>query len=119
VSHAWPPISYFHSGTAFAKHALAQMELLDRAEGHELYRRVSDDTHWRLDTEGKQQRFLVRIDDPRNWKLFDSTPLEKALLLQSRGGMSSEPCMWQRCEASSINGSAYCLDHTYEKRVRK
>jgi hypothetical protein len=120
VPPAWPAISYLHSGTAFAQRALAQLEFIDRAGWYELYRRTSDGTHWRLETEDKyQQRFLVRIDDLANWKTFDSAPLEKGLLLESRGGMSSETCMWQRCGAASLNGSAYCLDHTYEKGVRK
>lgn len=120
MSQASPAISYFHSGTAFAQRALAQLELIDRAGWYELYRRTSDGTYWRLETEDKyQQRFLVRIDDFANWKTFDSAPLEKGLLLESRGGVNSESCMWQRCSAPSLNSSAYCLDHTYEKGVRK
>lgn len=120
MAQVWPVVSYFHSGTAFAQHVLAQLEILDRAEWYELYRHKGDGTHWRLETEDKyQQRFLVRIDDIEKWKSFDSSPLEKGLLLESRGGLSSETCMWQRCDAPCLNGSAYCLDHTYEKGVRK
>jgi hypothetical protein len=120
VSQDWPAISYFHSGTAFAQRALAQLEFLDRADWYELYRHKIDGTHWRLEAADKyQQRFLVRIDDIGNWKTYDSSPLEKGLLLESRGGLSSEACMWRHCGAPSLKGSAYCLDHTYEKGVRK
>ncbi|MCV2357344.1 hypothetical protein LNV09_24655, partial [Paucibacter sp. B2R-40] len=120
MSATWPCASYFNSGTATARNVMRELEFVDRKNWYELYRRTEDETHWRLDAEDKfQQRYLVRIEDPANWEDFDSTELEKRLLLESRGGLGPEGCICLGCSAPVLLGSAFCLDHTYERGVRK
>lgn len=99
---------------------MRELEFIDRKNWHELYRRVEDGTHWRLDADDKfQQRYLVRIDDIQNWAAFDSSELEKQLLVESRGGLGSEQCICAGCSDPVLLGSAFCLNHTYERGVRK
>jgi hypothetical protein len=99
---------------------MAELELVDRANWYELYRHKADGSHWRLGADEKyEQRFLVRIDDLAIWSTFDSSPLEKALLLERRGGLSHEVCIQQGCNERTLKGSAFCLNHTFERGVRK
>ena len=117
---SWPSATYFNSGTAEARHRMADLEFVDRAKWYELYRRKSDGSYWRLDAADKcQQRFLIRIDNVKGWETFDSSPLEKSLLLARRGGLSNEQCVQQGCHELAVNGSAFCLNHTFERGVRK
>ena len=116
MSTTWPCVSYFNSGTAAARTAMRELEFIDRKNWHELYRRPEDGTHWRLDAEDKfQQRYLVRIDDRQNWDSFDSSELEKQLLLESRGGLGAAQCVCAGCRVQVLLGSAFCLNHTYER----
>ena len=93
---------------------MAELGLVDRANWYELYKHKDDGTFWRLAVEGKfEQRFLVRIDDLTNWSMFDSGPLEKALLLHQRGGLTDEVCIQQGCSERTIQRSAFCLNHTF------
>jgi hypothetical protein len=116
----WSRASYFNSGTADARHKMAELDFVERANWYELYRHKADGSYWRLDADDKyQQRFMVRIDELDSWDTFDSRPLEKALLLEHRGGISDEVCLQQGCSLNTIGKSAFCLDHTYERGVRK
>ena len=115
-----PTASYFNSGTAAARKFVAEVELIASNDRYELYRRKSDSTYWRLDSqETFQQRFLIQLDQPETWTSFDSSPQEKQLLLERRGGTSSEQCRWQDCGAAVLVGSAFCVDHAYEMGARK
>ncbi|WP_018230335.1 hypothetical protein [Methyloversatilis universalis] len=99
---------------------MRELELVDRKNWYELYRRVEDGTHWRLDAEDKfQQRYLVQIDELGGWESFDSSALEKQLLLESRTGLGSDECICAGCVSLALLGSAFCLNHTYERGVRK
>lgn len=116
----WPNASYFEDGTEAARSAMEELELLERANWYELYRRTSDSTYWRIALADKyQSRFLIRIEDLNGWSTFDSAPLEQQLLLQSRGGLGKESCMVQGCSQLVVLSSAFCLAHTYERGVRK
>ena len=120
MSTVWRRASYFNSGTAAARNVMLELELVDRKIWHELYCRPDDGTHWRLDAEDKfQQRYLVQIEDRAGWESFDSSELEKQLLLESRGGLGSEACSCAGCSASVLLASAFCLNHTYDRGVRK
>ena len=120
MTPSWPRASYFNSGTAEARQRMSELELVDRANWYELYRHKSDGSHWRLDADDKyQQRFLVQIEDLANWSTFDSSSLEKALLLGRRGGLSEDTCIQQGCNERMLKGSAFCLNHTFERGVRK
>jgi hypothetical protein len=116
----WQRASYFNSGTAEARHRMTELELVSRSNWYELYRRKADGSYWRLDADDKlQQRFLVQIDALETWPTYSSAPLEMALLIERRGGLSAEVCVQQGCPESVLKGSAFCLNHTYERGVRK
>lgn len=116
----WPKASFFDDGTEAARDAMGELELVERANWYELYRRKSDSTYWRIASPDKyESRFLIRIEDLNGWSTFDSTPLEQQLLLQSRGGLGKESCMVQGCCQLVVLNSAFCLAHTYERGVRK
>jgi hypothetical protein len=120
MEKSWPIISYFNSGTAFARHFMADLERVDGNARFELYRRISDGTHWRLDgRETGNQRFLVFLEEPRDWASFDASSLEKLLLLEHRGVATGESCRWRDCGAATLVGSAFCVDHAYEMGARK
>lgn len=60
-----------------------------RPNGYVLYRHKADGSYWRLDADDKyRQPFLIRVDEPSAWATFDSRPLEKALQLEPRGGLT-------------------------------
>jgi len=99
---------------------MQQLELVERANWYELYRHKSDGSYWRLDAADKyQQRFLVKIENLEGWSVFDSSQLEMSLLANRRGGVAAEKCIQLGCCEHTLNGSAFCLRHTYERGVRK
>jgi hypothetical protein len=116
----WPDIDYFHFGTAAAQARLQALELVERHGWYSLYQRRSDGSYWRLDQEDKYQgSYIVRISIPETWRTFDATHLEKQLLLAQRGGLAAERCLVAGCASTAIRKSAFCLDHTYERGVRR
>lgn len=120
MENAWPIISYFNGGTAAARNFMADLERIDGNARHELYRRKSDGTYWRLDSlETFEQRFLVKLEQPEAWASFDASALERRLLLEHRGGTTEGSCQWKDCRAATLVGSAFCVDHTYEMGARK
>lgn len=115
----WPDILYYHDGSRTADIVQATFREIDRTEWYVLYR-GPDGSYWRLDVWAKYQtRFLVRLKQREGWLEFDSTSLEKWLLLSNRGGCSDEKCRQAGCDLYALNGSAFCLDHTYEMGVRE
>lgn len=120
LAYDWPDASYFDDGTASAQQRLAELELVDRADWFELYRRKSDASHWRLDVADKYaQRFLVRVHSLDHWASWDASAQHKALLLAQRGGLDTGRCMQMGCNASALRASAFCLDHSYAQGIRK
>jgi hypothetical protein len=116
----WPAVSYFDDDSLSAREQMAELELVDRANWFELYRRNSDGSLWRLDVQNKyQQRYLVRIDERSGWENFDASIVEMTLLLEHRGGLGTSSCIQQGCTSPTVKGSAFCLSHTYERGVRK
>jgi hypothetical protein len=116
----WPGASYFNEGTAEARHRMLQLEFIERANWYELYRHKSNGTYWRLDADDKyQQRFLIRVERIEEWSTVDSSQLEMSLLLNRRGGVGADKCIQMGCGEFVLNGSAFCLKHTYERGVRK
>ncbi|GLS13064.1 hypothetical protein GCM10007935_04920 [Hydrogenophaga electricum] len=117
---SWPEIDYFHANAATARGRLAELEHVAQADWYDLYRHKHDGSLWRVDREDKYQgRFIVRVPSLSDWESFDSSPLEKQLLLSARGGESEDRCLIAGCSAKAIKASAFCLEHTYERGVRK
>jgi hypothetical protein len=76
--------------------------------------------HWRIDVSDKYQiQFAVKIDDINHWQEFDDLPLRKKFLLESRGGLTEEKCIWQGCSNYRVKGVAYCLDHLFQTGARQ
>lgn len=73
---------------------------------------------WSVDEWDKYQvQLAVKLPDANTWKL-DDTDRRKAFLLRSRGGYDAGTCFRAGCEAKSIKGSAYCVDHSYAVGMR-
>lgn len=75
---------------------------------------------WRLDEWDKYQtQFVVRIPAGADWELFDATPLQKNFLVQSRGGLTDEQCIWHGCQEKRLKGVVYCVEHLYQTGARE
>ena len=116
----WPEASYFDEAKPSDQQRLSELELVARANFLELYHRMADGSYWRLDVADKyQQRILIRLARQEGWAEFDTSELEKALLLKQRGGLGTGACVWRGCSAAPLHGSAFCLDHAYAQGLRK
>lgn len=116
----WPEISYFHSGSAWARKARSELRVIDRSGYRQLCERTSDGSNWLLDDSTKgNTRFLVSLPPDCDWRQDDTEALEKRLLESERGGASEEFCRWKDCSLSALKGSAFCTDHTYRLGVLK
>jgi hypothetical protein len=75
---------------------------------------------WSLDEWEKLQRqFAIKVPRREGWREFDTTPLRKQYLVQSRGGVTEERCIWQGCEQPRVIGVVYCADHLYQTGARE
>jgi hypothetical protein len=75
---------------------------------------------WRVDESDKYQvQFVVRISSSADWEQFDAVPLQKLFLLQSRGGLSNEQCIWRGCQGKCVKGVVYCVEHLYQTGARE
>ena len=75
---------------------------------------------WRIDGWDKYQtQFAAKVPSIEAWEMYDSTALQKQLLLQSRGDLSDGICSWARCGKPAVRGVAFCIDHLYETGARK
>ena len=65
-----------------------------------------------------QTSYAVKIPSSENWKAFDSESLIKDQMVQNRGGLTNELCMWSGCDVKQVRGSAYCVIHLYSGGTR-
>jgi len=76
-------------------------------------------THWAVDEWDKYQTQVInRVSDIENWDVA-SEEERKNLLLDSRGGLTHEDCIWAECGKKRVKGLAYCIDHLYATGTRK
>jgi hypothetical protein len=61
----------------------------------------------------------VKVRSVEGWQSFDSKSAVLQLLVQSRGGLSNERCIWAGCSGRAVQGVAYCPKHLYETGARK
>jgi len=96
-------------------------KIVEQANWRELLQCHACGKYWRIDAADKyQERFAWKIGSYRSdWALPDFPGLEKALLLQHRGGETNEKCVWLGCERNRALGVAYCIDHLYATGTRK
>ena len=77
------------------------------------------DASWALDEWDKgHDQVASRVKDPSKWNV-ESEDMRKHLLLESRGGLTDERCVWQDCQGNQVKGVAYCLDHLYATGARR
>jgi hypothetical protein len=75
---------------------------------------------WRVDEPDKYQlQCATKIPQREAWQTFDDTAARKQLLLSSRGGSTSESCIWASCEQPRVRGVVFCLDHLYATGARE
>ena len=74
---------------------------------------------WRVDEWDKYQpQYAVKLPTSENWQAFEAIPLIKKKIVENRGGISEQLCMWRNCNEKQVNGSAFCVDHLYETGAR-
>jgi hypothetical protein len=75
---------------------------------------------WRIDEWDKYQtQFAAKVPNVEGWGTYDTIPLQKQLLLQSRGGLSNSICNWARCGKHAVKGVMFCIDHLFETGTRE
>ena len=74
---------------------------------------------WKVDEWDKYQiSYAVKVPTKENWEDFDSENLIKQAMIENRGGLIHEKCMWAGCSINRVKGSAYCVNHLYEGGTR-
>jgi hypothetical protein len=117
---SWPSIRYFDHETDESQQCLMELEFMERVDWYELYRHRKDGSLWRIEVLDKyQQSYLTRIDNSSNWSSFDASALQKSLLLESRGGLLSDVCIEKDCIDRCLKGSVFCLNHSFQRGIRK
>ncbi len=75
--------------------------------------------HWQVDKWDKYQVLCaIKIANPEDWDNFTDEESRMQLLIRSRGGLSSETCMWIHCENQALKNLAFCPYHAWEKGLR-
>ncbi len=65
-----------------------------------------------------QTCYAVKIPSSVDWESFDSESIIKEQMVQNRGGLTNEPCMWSGCDINQVKGSAFCVNHLYSGGTR-
>jgi hypothetical protein len=63
-------------------------------------------------------QFAFKIPKREGWRELDAA-LRRQYLIQSRGGLADEKCIWKGCEQRRVRGVVYCADHLYKTGVRE
>jgi len=97
-----------------------RMEHVGTGNWVELYHCPSCHQFWRVDAWDKYQvQIAVKVPSQEEWLSFDCKPLILDAIVQVRGGLSSETCVWSGCGAKAVNGVAYCPVHLSEAGARR
>ena len=112
-----PEVIYFGSEPDVFQSTLVELSVGNWVK---LFRCSDCEQLWRIDEWDKYQtQFAAKVPDIDTWETYDTTPFEKQLLLQSRGGLSDNICTWARCGQPAVKGVAFCVDHLFESGARK
>lgn len=75
---------------------------------------------WRVDDMDKDQVcYAVKIPTQENWKEFDVESLIKEKMIENRGGLTQNYCMWTKCDFKKVKGSTFCVNHLWETGSRE
>jgi len=96
------------------------LQKVDSSTWHELFKCQTCNQLWRIDIQDRLQvRFVLKIPKIELWQEFDQTNLTKSKLLDYRGGMSNNICIWEGCSKNQVKGVVYCIDHLYATGARR
>jgi hypothetical protein len=101
----------------YASPFLARLERIStKGDGWTTLRRCPIcEQHWQIDEYDKYQAGLaIKVAEPGAWLTFDDRPVRKEYLIQRRGGLGTERCIWAGCSNTVLKDSAHCPDHAYE-----
>lgn len=74
---------------------------------------------WKLDEWDKYQNcYAVKLPTKEGWQQFDSESLIKEKMLENRGGVTNQNCIWANCNLNQVKGSAYCINHLWQTGAR-
>lgn len=74
---------------------------------------------WRVDDMAKYQTcYAVKISTQENWEIFDIESLIKDKMIENRGGLTENYCMWTKCDSKKVKGSTFCVNHLWETGSR-
>jgi hypothetical protein len=100
--------------------AIGRFDELETGDWVRLVRCPSCQQLWSVDEWDKYQtQFAVRIPQREGWREFDTTPFRRQYLVQARGGLTPERCIWQGCEQRRVQGVVYCANHLYQTGARE
>ena len=112
-----PEILYYEDTTISFRQDLDKIETGGWIELHKC--RICGQC-WQIDVwDQGQERFVAKIEDIKNWKVFDISPLVKNLIIKNRGGTTDQECVWANCKNKRVKGVAYCINHLYENGARR
>ena len=98
----------------------ARMEHLATGNWVALYRCPCCHQFWRVDAwDNGQTQIAVKVPVESGWDSFDAKPLILGALVQARGGLSTETCVWAGCGANAVSGVAYCPAHLFDAGARR
>jgi len=96
------------------------MRQLDMADWMRLFQCPDCGTLWAVDEwEKYSPQIVTRVKSREAWSQSDTIPKRKALLLESRGGLTDVKCIWAGCTGKRVNGVVYCLEHLWKTGARK
>lgn len=74
---------------------------------------------WKMDEWDKYQNiYAVKLSSKEGWQQYDNEPLIKEKMLQNRGGLSNQNCIWANCNLKQVKGSAFCINHLWQAGAR-
>jgi len=62
----------------------------------------------------KVPSLAIKVPADADWAQFDDRPARIAYLIQSRGGLGPERCLWRDCTNRALKGFAHCPEHVYD-----
>lgn len=101
------------------KGMVSSLESIDVGDFVELMRCSSCHQLYKVDAWDKYQTsYAIKVPSQNGWKAFDGESLIKKRMIENRGGLSNDSCMWSGCNEQRINKNAFCVHHLYSSGWR-
>ena len=112
-----PSQFYFSDAASKFSQKLSEVAIGDWVK---LYECTVCKTLWAIDVWDKYTwQVVFKISDREKWESEITVDKRKQLLLNSRGGLTDEICIYANCNKKRVRGVVYCLDHLYNTGARK